>query len=249
MPNSIRGGAEGHPGEALWSFDLGGGVIPWVGLAPPDVKILRSARSIRSRSGAGHVPTWAYSTTVRGHVRLESGLEHDLLRDLDRDPDVTWLVPQPARLRARADRSKNPGQVPDLLSLTTEGAVTLWAVRPAAKQDEAFWGQVREAEGACAEFGWSHRVFSGMSVTRRSNLMWLDGYRRLMPWYEESLRTLISEAGDDFTLGKVVEVDAGGGHMVSAVWHAVRQGVVECDLDEPFSATTRLRPSAKADAS
>jgi hypothetical protein len=36
----------------------------------------------------------AFSMTNDDHVWLESGLEHDLLRKCDRDPDVEWLVSQ-----------------------------------------------------------------------------------------------------------------------------------------------------------
>lgn len=238
MPDSIRGDAEGHPREALWSFDLGGGVIPWVGSAPPDVRSLGNARKIRSRSGAGHVPTYAYSVTVGGHVRLESGLEHDLLRDLDRDPDVSWLVSQPGRVRPPS--GKSPGPIPDLLSQTTDGSVIVWAVRPEAKQDDKFWEQFRQTEVACAEFGWTHRVFSGMSTTRRANLMWLDGYRAWMPWHEVALKKLVTGVGRDFTLADVLGIDRGAGHVLSAVWHAIRTGDIACDLDLPFTAKTQL---------
>lgn len=238
MPDSICGDAKGHPRGALWSFDLGGGMVPWVGSAPPDVRSLRTARKISSRSGAGHVPTYAYSTTVDGHVRLESGLEHDLLRDLDRDPDVSWLVPQPGRVRALS--ANRPGTTPDLLSQTVDGSVTVWAVRPEPKQDEKFWTQVRQAEEACAEFGWSHCVFSGMSPTRRSNLMWLDGYRTSMPWHAAALQKLVSEAGREFSMLVVLEADQGAGHVLSAVWNAIRRGDIVCDLDLPFTSRTAL---------
>lgn len=240
MPDSIRGDAEGHPHQALWSFDLGGGIFPWVGSVPPDIRRLRRARSIPSRSGAGHVPTWAYSTTVGQHVRLESGLEHDLFRDLDRDRAVTWLLAQPARIRSRTE-SKGPGAVPDLLSMTGEGEVTVWAVRPEPKQDEAFGEQVIVAEAACADFGWKHRVFAGMSTTRRTNLMWLDGYRNDMPWYQHAIEALLAEVGDVCTLAFIQEMDGGAGHIMSAVWHAIRQGEIECHLDSPFTGSSELR--------
>lgn len=148
MPDSIRGDAEGHPLGFSWSFDFGAGVVPWVGSAPPDVTTLRLVRSIRSRSGAGHVPTWAYSTTVDAHLRLESGLEHDLLRDLDRDPRITWLASQPARVTPRRSGVKRAGLVPDLLSLANDGTVTVWAVRPAGRQNDKFLVEVEETRPA-----------------------------------------------------------------------------------------------------
>ncbi len=241
MSDSICGGNEGHPRAAVWSFDLGDGVIPWVGSAPPDVRSLRSVRRIRSRSGAGHVPTHAYSTTTGGHLRLESGLEHDLVRDLDRDPSVVWLVAQPARLRLAGSDAGGIGAVPDLLSLSDGGQVTVWAVRPTGRQDEKFAGHVEQIRDGCAQFGWTQRVFAGMNPTRRSNLMWLDGYRRTMPWYRAAREHLFHATEGAITFGDVLDVDGGEGHVVSAVWHAVRHGVLECDLDEPFTQDTELR--------
>ncbi|MDN5744963.1 MAG: TnsA-like heteromeric transposase endonuclease subunit [Nocardioidaceae bacterium] len=198
-------------------------------------------RSIRSRSGAGHVPTWAYSTTVDAHVRLESGLEHDLLRDLDRDPRITWLASQPARVTPRRSGVKRAGLVPDLLSLANDGTVTVWAVRPAGRQNDKFLAEVEETTAACTQFGWVHRVFAGMDATRRSNLMWLDGFRQMMPWYEDSLVALRENRGPAMTLSDVLEVDAGRGHVLSAVWHALRSGTLEADLDTRFTTASELR--------
>lgn len=241
MPDSICGDAEGHPRSAVWSFDLGGGIVPWVGSAPPDARALRSVRRIRSRSGAGHVPTLAYSTTIGAHLQLESGLEHDLVRDLDRDPSVAWLVAQPARIRG-VDRNSNAGGlVPDLLSVADGGQVTVWAVRPEARQDEKFVAQTKQTEAACAEFGWAHQVFAGMHPTRRSNLMWLDGFRRTMPWYSEALAHLSANSDRTVTLEDVREIDNGRGHVLSAVWHAIRHGAIDCDLDAAFTQETVLR--------
>lgn len=241
VPDSIRGDAEGHPLGFSWSFDLGSGVVPWVGSAPPDVRTLRRVRGIRSRSGAGHVPTWAYSTTVNAHVRLESGLEHDLLRDLDRDPRITWLASQPARVSPRRSGVKRAGLVPDLLSLASDGTVTVWAVKPVRRQNDKFLAEVEETAAACAEFGWTHRVFAGMDVTRRANLMWLDGFRLAMPWYSDALATLRDDKGPVLALSDVLGVDAGHGHVLSAVWHALRNGTLEADLDAPFTTASELR--------
>ena len=36
---------------------------------------------------------------MRDHLELESGLEHDLLRRLDRLNDIVALIPQPCQLK------------------------------------------------------------------------------------------------------------------------------------------------------
>lgn len=71
--------------------------------------------------------------------------------------------------------------------------------------------------------------------------MWLDGYRSEMPWYPKALAELRSGCGARLTFSDVLAADGGGGHVVSATWHAVRHGTLECDLDRPFSEATELR--------
>src|SRR5688572_17581573 len=78
-------------------FDAVPQVWDWT-TGPPDVRALRSIRAPRSTEKSRHIPVQAHSVTLGGPIRLESGLEHDLVRELDRDPDVVWMVSQPARL-------------------------------------------------------------------------------------------------------------------------------------------------------
>lgn len=227
---------------AQWEFDHGHGAMSWLGTSAPDTTALRQVRSIPSRRGAGHVPTFAYSLTVGAHLRLESGLEHDLVRELDRRPDVVWLVPQPARIKVTLDQRQRIWHVPDLLSVSDDGRVTVWDVRPADRRDEAFWEIAHSSKEASRSLGWSYELFGGMSVVRRTNLMWLDGYRREMPWYREALTDLTShlDRAGQFELGLVLEMDGGEGHLLSALWFAIRSGLADCDLDLPLRPETAL---------
>lgn len=244
MPDSICGGAEEHP-AVRWSFDLGSGVVPWVDPSPPDPGRLRHARWIRSRSGAGHVPTWAYSLTLGRHLRLESGLEHDLVRVLDHDPEVAWLVSQPAVLSWQtAPKLGRRSHIPDMLSVSTTGAVVLWDVRPAVLQDARFLEQSAVTRSASRAIGWGYQVFSGLDGVHRANLMWLDGFRRDQPWYAPALAEL---EGGPITLGEVVERDGGGGHLISAIWNALRVGTWTCDLTAPLTRSTVLDRAVGAD--
>ena len=169
--STVSGGSS--PGTALWEFDHGHGAMPWVGATAPDVTALQQIRGIPSRRGAGHVPTFAYSVTVGAHLRLESGLEHDLVRELDRRPDVMWLVAQPAKIRVVREQDKRVWHVPDLLSVANDGQVTVWDVRPTGRRDDAFWEVAEASKEACRALGWAYELFGGMSTVRRTNLMWL----------------------------------------------------------------------------
>lgn len=224
-----------------WHFDLGPGLAAWAWSADPDVTRLRRTRTPKVKAKSGHIPVYAYALTTGTHLHLESGLEHDLVRELDRRSDVTWLVAQPCRLRLPAKRrSRRLEHTPDLLSRHDDGTIRLWDVRPRERQDEDFRLKVQLTKEACDQVGWHHEVFSGMSQVRRINLMWLHGYRRPMPWHAASMR-LIRECHDvTRTIGDLLDLDAGAGHVVSAMWHGIWSGQIEADLELPLRRTTRI---------
>ena len=227
--------------ETEWLFDVGAGLSPWSAAHLPELSRLQRTRTPRVKARSTHIPVYAYSVTTGTHLHLESGLEHDLVRELDRRPDVTWLVAQPCRLRLPARRrGRRVEHTPDLLSLHDDGTVRLWDARPAARQDSDFALKARLTAEACAEFGWRHVVFAGLSRVRRVNLMWLHAYRRPMPWYAGSLRLLCEYVELDGTISDVLALDAGGGHVVSAMWHGIWSGQIDCDLNTPFRRGTRL---------
>lgn len=226
--------------DTEWSFDIGAGLAPWSWSGPPDVTLLKRTRTPKVKAKSRHVPVHAYSVTTGTHLHLESGLEHDLVRELDRRPDVSWLVAQPCKLILPAKRrGRRLEHTPDLLSHHEDGEVRLWDARPSARQDQDFRLKVRLTEEACAEVGWRHEVFAGMAQVRRINLMWLHAYRLPRPWYSASLR-LIREYVEEGMIAEVLELDAGGGHVVSAMWHGIWSGQIEADLELPFRRSTRI---------
>lgn len=227
--------------EVEWLFDVGADIAVWPWSERPDVTRLRRTRTPRVKARSGHIPVYAFTVTTGTHLHLESGLEHDLVRELDRRSDVTWLVAQPCRLRLPAKRrGRRLEHTPDVLSRHTDGVIRLWDVRPNRRQDEDFKLKVRLTADACAEVGWHHEVFSGWSRIRRVNLMWIHGFRRPMPWYPGSLRLLHEYLEGSGNVADVLELDAGGGHVVSAMWHGIWSGQIDCDLDSPITRTTPL---------
>lgn len=232
-----------------WSFDCGAGLSAWTWAQPLDVTKLKRTRTPKVKAKSGHTPVHAYAMTTKTHLHLESGFEHDLLRELDRQRDVDWLVAQPCLLRLPAKRrGRRLEHTPDLMSRHDDGTVRLWDVRPSENQDDDFRLKVRLTAEACADVGWHHEVFAGMTRVRRINLMWLHAYRRRMPWYAGSLQHLGECLEATGTIGDVLDLDAGGGHVVSAMWHAIWSGQVMCDLDRPFTRATRIRLSGPAGA-
>lgn len=241
VPNS-NGLPTGERLSSRWSFNVANALIEWDWSASPDPRTLGSVRDIpRARAGHSHAPAWAYSVTVGRQLRVESGLEHDLVRELDRQPGVAWLVPQPMRLEwARGSRQRPAEHTPDLLVQAPSGEVTVWDARPPEEQDEDFRTAAARTREACESMGWRYQVFSGLSQQRRMNLLWLGGFRRSMPWYRPALELLRAESRGNCTIADVHRLDGGRGHVLSAMWHGIWTGSIGCDLDVPLTTLAQL---------
>ncbi len=237
-----RVGAVDH-GATVWRLRVKDEEVDWDWSAgPPLVAMLSSIRRPQSTAASRHVPVEAHSVTTRRTIRLESGLEHDLLRALDRQHDVVWLAAQPTRLTFPVKRKGRPVRhTPDLLSQKASGSVTVWDARKKPKQDEDFRLKAALTAGACAHVGWDYRVFAGYGNLLRANLMWLQAYRRAQPWYEPA-REVLSEllTGGTASVGTVLAADVGSGHVISAMWHYLWRGDIGCELGEPITPETVL---------
>lgn len=231
---------DGDEPTRLWDWTLG----------TPPIRRLRSVRSPNSTAVSRHVPVHAHSRITGGLVHLESGLEHDLLRDLERRADVSWIVAQPVRLAFPTpvgDRPRWIRHVPDLLTEHRDGSIMVWDARAPERRDEKFADRARLTDAACAEVGWGYELFGGHPAVYRTNLMWLHSYRMPRPWYPpatEHLRPLI--CAPDASIGTVLTADRGSGHLISTMWHLIWAGTLECDLHSRLTRETVLRPSPAA---
>lgn len=143
--------------DAVWTFSVDGARVTWDWRdGQPPVDRLSPMRTPRSGTRSRHVPATAYSTTTRGWLQLESGLEHDLVRVLDRRRDVGWIAAQPVELAFAPEPGKH---LPDLLS-TSNGQVTVWDCRSEQRQDDDFLRDAAATASACAQIGWSYEVFA-----------------------------------------------------------------------------------------
>ena len=235
---------ESSGAAVTWRFRFAGDKVSrvwnWQSDGPPDLARVVPIRKPRSSERQRHIPVTAYSLTMRDHLELESGLEHDLLRRLDRLHDVVALVPQPCQLkRGGSSSAKN---TPDLLSLDDTGSVTLWNARLPHKMDDKFKLQVAMVEAACANVGWRHEVFNGLDRIERLNLLWLHGYRRRPSWYEQVAGEIGKEASRDAaTLGSLFRLDTGNGEAIAVVWHMVWSGELDTNLSKRLTMETPVR--------
>lgn len=236
--------AEQSDSTATWLFRFAGDAAPcvwnWKSDGSPDLGRVVPFRRPRSSERQRHIPVSAYSVTMRDHLELESGLEHDLVRSLDRLPQMVALVPQPCQLAST--RSTKVRNTPDLLSLDDSGNVTLWNARPEHRIDDQFRSQVAMVEAACEAVGWRHEVFVGLGRTERLNLLWLHGYRRRPSWYAQVAGEIATVAAQEAaTLGSVFRLDSGNGEVVAVVWHMVWSAELVADLSQQLTVETPIR--------
>ena len=231
-----------------WTFRLGSAppsVWSWPKGSAPPLDQLAPVRRPRSSEHNRHVPVTAYTMTNGDFVSLESGLEHDLLRRLDRDPSVLRIVAQPLTL---SWRGSEPGShTPDLLAVHAGAAPTVWDVRATDRQDQQFDTKSALTRQACASVGWGYQIFAGMDDLERLNMMWLNGFRRVPPWasrHEERARAAAGCAAA--TLATVFAHDDGSGELISTVWHLLWRGALDIDLTASWTPATRVTLGAGA---
>jgi hypothetical protein len=189
------------------------------------------------------MPRSARSVTTDGTLWLESGLEQDLVRWLDRRSDVDWIVAQPVMLHfAASGRRRAIAHTPDLLTSHVDGTVTLWDVRPDTGQDELFVRKSLLTRTECDRIGWRYEVFAGLPTPERMNILWLAGYRRPMPWHAEHTETIAKMAqSGPLTVQDIRSCDAGDGELLSTMWHLIWSGRLGCDLTAPIRGNTELQ--------
>lgn len=231
---------------AVWfvSLERDGTCAEWdcETLGAPDPRCLRPTRRPASGDFSRHIPRRAYAVTTGSAVDLESGLEHDLLRSLDLNKDMVWLVGQPVRFHLPiAGKKRALVHTPDLLSQHKSGAITLWDARPAVRQDESFTQKVELVTEACRAVGWRHKVFEGVPTPTRMNLLWLNGYRRPMPWHDAWSGELLGLLRvRPRTVGNLRALDDGSGELLATMWHLIAIGRIVCDLSEPIRDSSLL---------
>jgi len=211
----------------------------WQRLGAPGVEDLAPVRMPRSSASNRHIPVTAYSMTNGGVVHLESGLEHDLVRRLDRDADIVKMVSQPLRLAWAAPEPAS--HIPDLLTLHDDNAVTVWDVRALDEQDADFRNKSAVARDACAAVGWRYDVFTGLGEIERLNLLWLHGFRSRPAWADRSEEKVIRAARSrNATIGSLFAHDDGTGELKAVVWHLVWSRALSIDIAAPWKLDTAI---------
>lgn len=208
----------------------------------PRIQSLMPTRRPRSGDRSSHVPVRAYSMRTETMLHLESGLEHDLVRRLDRDASVAWIVPQPCKLTFTGD-GKPLKHNPDLLVMSVSGDIALWDARPAERTDELFLRKAQATAAACEQVGWTHQIFHGLDAVERLNLLWLHGFRRQEDWHVDwrpRLLDHLESVEGPVALGEMLALDDGSSDGISTLWHLLWAGAIGIDVTENWDATTTV---------
>lgn len=214
--------------DTVWSWELQG---------CPRIEELTPIRKPRSSKRNRHVPSPVYSMTNGGFLIMESGLEHDLLRRVDRDQRTRRIVAQPFKLSWNG--LEPTGHTPDLLTVCADGSTTVWDVRATEAQDDDFRTKAAVTRKACEVVGWRYELFSGLGDIERLNLLWLHGFRRRPPWNGRFEEQAISLAGrPTATLGSIIQCDDGSGELIAVMWHLLWRGVLSADIEARWNTTT-----------
>lgn len=234
--------ANGTDVHVRWTFRVGAEpprVWSWRDRGAPPLDQLAPVRQPQSSEHNRHVPVTAYTMTNGDFVSLESGLEHDLVRRLDRDQTVLRIVAQPLTLSWSGSEPGN--HTPDLLSVHADDAPTVWDVRAIDQQDQHFDVRSAMTREACTLVGWSYEIFAGMDDLERLNMMWLNGFRRAPPWAGRLQEQIYAAAGcDGATLASIFAHDDGSGELISTVWHLLWRGALYIDMMAPWTPTTAV---------
>ncbi|AEV73310.1 hypothetical protein MycrhN_2729 [Mycolicibacterium rhodesiae NBB3] len=207
----------------------------WQQRRPPPLRLLVPVRRPHSSRNNRHIPAAAYSMINGGLVELESGLEHDLVRSIDRDRRIQLIIAQPFTLSWKRSR-----HTPDLLTVTEGGAVTVWDVRAIERQDDDFRAKSEITRQECRAVGWAYRVFEGLDRIERLNLLWLHCCRQRPAWADAHEERICALVGAGVTLGHLFAHDDGSGELKSTVWHLLWRGELEIDMYSPWDLTTQV---------
>lgn len=213
--------ANGTDVRLTWEFSIAGEPPEqwsWSERGTPPLDQLGPVRRPRSSEHHRHVPVTAYSITNGGFVHLESGLEHDLFRRLERDSTAVRIVAQPFELSWNG--SETGSHTPDLLTTRADGVPTVWDVRPPEEQDQDFCEKSAITRQACTLVGWHYEVFAGMEEIERLNMLWLYGFRRKPAWAgRHEIQVCVAVGPGGCTLADVFAHDDGSGELISTMWH------------------------------
>ena len=243
VKSSNRTAGNGSQSVAVWRYrDARGELSEFDPLTVTDADVsewvpVRAVGGSKLSSNI-RVKVWCAVNSAAGQDcshELESGLEHDLHRRLDRPAISRRIIPQPFRISLPTAGDHTP----DLLQVCESG-FTVWDCRPENDQDEAFLRKSSETADAAAAVGWDYQIFAGMSVFERLNLIQLNGSRRPREWTHKHEDTIRQAAASGTSMNQLFDLDDGSGEVKSTLWHMIWRGDLTIDLTTRITGGSRV---------
>lgn len=201
-------------------------------------------REFRSYRGRRHYSGWYWSSTVGHLVAYESRLELARILLADFDPDVSAIAAQPFQLIGEGEGAPRR-HVPDLLTMTRSGAVTVVDVKPANRLRDPTVRAVFDWTGQLvARRGWAFEAWSGTDATLLDNVRFLAGYRRESVIDRTLVPVVLAAAAELCTIGSVERAVAplSPSSLVRPVLlHLVWSGLLTADLSKPLGLDTPVQ--------
>lgn len=201
-------------------------------------------REFRSYKGRRHYSGWYWSATVGHLVAYESRLELARILLADFDPDVAGITAQPFQLTGEVDGHRRR-HIPDILTVTTGGAVTVVDVKPAHRISDVMVRAVFDwTAELVAQRGWAFEVWSGADATLLDNVRFLAGYRRASVIEGDLVPMVLAAATEHSTIGSLECAMASAAPLSSVrpvLLHLVWAGLLSADLSRPLGVDTQVR--------
>lgn len=210
--------------------------LPLTDLAPVAARKSKSGR-LHASALKRDLPSRPFLASLLGHVDVGSGLEAQLLAELDRAGDVELVLPQPLSLGLGAQT-----YTPDFL-VVAAGRVTVWEAHLADQIGEAKAAKYAAAATELAKSGWAFAVHAGFSRARAKNLEYLTCSRRRPASYPDLaplLLAAVADLGSDANVGSLLARTSE--HMLSraVLWHLLWCRQIQFDEELPLSNQTLL---------
>lgn len=202
---------------------------------------LQPVREPRAYKGQRNVPGYFWMSKLNRLVWYESRLEMVILKQIDFDPLLIDVLPQPFVLHYR-DAKGSASHTPDYLAWYRDGSRRVFNVKPAKFVHKP---NNQRAFAACAEacraINWQYSTQAEPPPQYFANLSWLAGYRRRPPHFETYASAIIEGIGAGTTIGSLLP-DLGPPALVRPVlfylmW--VRQ--IDIDMHSVLSDESSVR--------
>jgi len=200
------------------------------------IRSLTTVDSFNQRAPRKSHAGWWWSATNASHVTFRTSAERRALRQLDADPDVTWITRAPIRLVATGTVTV----VPFVAERQDGSAVVL----PPRWEGERAAAEVKLMQTFLVHVGWDTIVLPALSAAEDTNLRWLAGYRHPRNLIAGFGRELLSQAVSPSPLMQLASRIGEPEAVLPCLYHFLWSRQLIANLREPLGPHTMVRVAA-----